>query len=839
MSRPSEEKTIPNPSERPRNAPTVSDATIAAEQVTSVEAVSAPLSFADPAEGSRPQVHLEGFDVIRQFEARGGEADIFLVGSATGNNVLKLYRYGINPKFEILQRMVALSRENPRCFVQIHYFGYHPESQRFFELQEFIPGGTLGDIMDGQPLPEIYIREFLVRMTEILTILHQHEILHLDLKPGNILLRSRDPLEIVLTDFGIASILEEEFSKKMTEVKGTSLYQSPESLSGVVSKKSDWWSLGIMLLEMLAGSHPFAQLNRQVVFFQLAVKGIPIPENLPGKWKALLRGLLLRNPEQRWSGREVQGWLAGEFTAPPPDENPDGIGEIQAADATANRPFDFMGVSYVALPTLLGAFASTPEGWAQGKVQVLKRYVLSWLEERRMFEQAGRLAVILDEEIDPDLALFRIIYTSYGDLPLYWQGIPVSAGKIAGILPEILEGTCPPLEQQFLDSLCKKQVLPLHEALTGQPDWKNAPLLFFIGNLQQSALHLASLKERVRALLLALDSRLREHHPVDLLNLAMDGDAYGQTAYSVISLLGFIDFAVKCGVFSYQEAQAWRFCAHLFDHLQISLPYRQIFRRFGREIVHDITSDGSLQEMVFLVMNAPEINEENVKAFQLIRNKHPWILDMLRVRFKLSPTADMGKFLEMHLLHFRAREKREVLEKKVLPPFMQEILRGPNLPARFAFLIRRLSENPHLLPDRRKFRLPGEAGKLFLIDQWADIEAGLPMGEGKELHFSSPESFAFLLEYLTLQEKIFKFRETTTAAPEQNAALAVFAAFTFGILLSAPYWLPLWLLFGFWYFRATPEAVRGRALPGLEREAAAAETRLREEAGKPWKKFKD
>lgn len=209
-------------------------------------------------------VHLQGFNILRQFEARGGEADIFLVKTGDDEGILKLYRFGINPKMEIVQAMLALSREHPKQFVQIQFFGYHPETRRFFELQEYIREGSLVEYLARTPegVEETIILAFLRQTCEILSILHANNILHLDLKPGNILLRHADPLEIVLTDFGIASILQKDFSKKMTEVKGTSLFQSPESIAGVVGRPSDWWSLGMIILEMLTGKNRNFSITR-------------------------------------------------------------------------------------------------------------------------------------------------------------------------------------------------------------------------------------------------------------------------------------------------------------------------------------------------------------------------------------------------------------------------------------------------------------------------------------------------------------------------------------------------------------------------------------------------
>ena len=84
--------------------------------------------------------------------------------------------------------------------------------------------------------------------------LHSANVLHRDIKPSNILVRSVDPLDLVLTDFGISSITD--LSLHLTSVNRTAAYCAPEALTGVVAKASDWWSVGVIMIELLSGSIP-------------------------------------------------------------------------------------------------------------------------------------------------------------------------------------------------------------------------------------------------------------------------------------------------------------------------------------------------------------------------------------------------------------------------------------------------------------------------------------------------------------------------------------------------------------------------------------------------------
>lgn len=176
-----------------------------------------------------------GWKVLEQFPTRGAEADVFLVEKGSEKRVLKLYRYGIRPKTEVLAGVQKITTTHPHLLVPVLEYGDDKTTGCFFEMDAFIPEGTLWDFLAETRLLESDIFFLLKFLTKALAVLHQEGILHLDLKPGNILLRSRSPFSPILSDFGMSSRQDEAMSNKMTEAKGTAMYQSPESLTGVVS----------------------------------------------------------------------------------------------------------------------------------------------------------------------------------------------------------------------------------------------------------------------------------------------------------------------------------------------------------------------------------------------------------------------------------------------------------------------------------------------------------------------------------------------------------------------------------------------------------------------------
>ncbi len=209
-------------------------------------------TIAEKKSGSSLEFKISSFrdyPVLRQYPASGGEADIYLLEKESDKRILKLYRYGMNPKKDILRQVKELSDTFPEHIVRIYEYGYDDRTGRWYEIQEYAEYGSLRDFVKTRP-DESQLRRIIDETVEGLKVLHYSNILHLDIKPSNILVRETSPLDLIFTDFGIASVLDPELSKKLTNVKGTPLYWSPEAFTGVVGREADYWSLGMIVLEL-------------------------------------------------------------------------------------------------------------------------------------------------------------------------------------------------------------------------------------------------------------------------------------------------------------------------------------------------------------------------------------------------------------------------------------------------------------------------------------------------------------------------------------------------------------------------------------------------------------
>jgi serine/threonine protein kinase len=187
---------------------------------------------------------------------------------------------------------------------------------------EFVPYGDIRPLIkEIQSLPQNekfhQIDLIIKEMAIALKFLHDHDIIHRDLKPSNILIRNKNPLDLVFIDFGISKKLDEELSKvATTSFKGTIYYIAPEEISNYFGKEIDWWHLGIIIYELLTGKNPFHKLSEQAVINLLTTKNIEIPKNIPEKYQTLLKGLLTRDYEKRWNYQQVHDWLNGKTNIP-------------------------------------------------------------------------------------------------------------------------------------------------------------------------------------------------------------------------------------------------------------------------------------------------------------------------------------------------------------------------------------------------------------------------------------------------------------------------------------------------------------------------------------------
>src|SRR5580692_12282598 len=177
------------------------------------------------------------------------------------------------------------------------------EDGLFYITMEFVEGRSLQTLIDSrQPFPVSRVLKLMEQVCSALDFAHQHNVVHRDIKPANLMMTADDTVKI--TDFGTAKILQ--FGTAQTaHVMGTPSYMSPEQVKGKpVDGRSDIFSLGVILYEMMTGEKPFPGQNITTVIYKI-INEEPIPPRSldssihPGL-SAVITRALAKDPGERY-----------------------------------------------------------------------------------------------------------------------------------------------------------------------------------------------------------------------------------------------------------------------------------------------------------------------------------------------------------------------------------------------------------------------------------------------------------------------------------------------------------------------------------------------------------
>jgi tRNA A-37 threonylcarbamoyl transferase component Bud32/DNA-binding NarL/FixJ family response regulator len=248
-------------------------------------------------------VRIRGHRCLRRL-AVGGSSSVFLAEhESTGRQlVLKVFRQ--------VPDVVDSSQSFDRFLREFELIAHlrHPNIAQIYDLgvaddhlylaMEYFAGGDLRARMD-RPLAWRDALGYLRQMAEALAALHRLGLLHRDVKPGNVLLREDG--SIAFNDFGLARQLGLESDiTGARAIFGTPHYMSPEQGRGLpLDERSDLYSLGIVLYEMLTGTKPFQAETPLAVIYKHANEPVPaLPEDL-AHLQELLESMLAKRPAGR------------------------------------------------------------------------------------------------------------------------------------------------------------------------------------------------------------------------------------------------------------------------------------------------------------------------------------------------------------------------------------------------------------------------------------------------------------------------------------------------------------------------------------------------------------
>lgn len=205
---------------------------------------------------------------------------------------IKHGRLFFNKEIDIIKQL-----DHPNIIKLIDYIEDEKRSIAYL-IFEYCPRGDLGEFLKGRPLKEKHVKRIMKELASGLRYLLSKNIFHRDLKPKNILMM--DDKSIKITDFGLAK--KTNPSDLSETICGSPLYMAPEIMKkNKYCIKSDLWSIGIMLYEMVTGNVPFMASNHYQLVMKVSKDDVEIPDylNISDECRDLIYRLLQKDPEIR------------------------------------------------------------------------------------------------------------------------------------------------------------------------------------------------------------------------------------------------------------------------------------------------------------------------------------------------------------------------------------------------------------------------------------------------------------------------------------------------------------------------------------------------------------
>ncbi len=395
-----------------------------------------------------PAALRDRYRIIKPMPTRGAEAELLIVQAISGgpNLVAKIYRHGILPKRDVQERISKIPLAH-----RVDVLEEGVSDGYAYELMELCEYGSLREMMGGGALASETLHGVIDELAIALQDVHSVGLVHRDLKPENILIRSRKPLDLVLTDFSIASILD--VTQRFTGVARTMPYASPESLSGVIDFKCDFWAMGMLVLECATGTHPFAGLSEAVVMHHLTTRNIDLSAVQDRNVRKLLRGLLQRDPAVRWGAGEIRRWLENDTSLAEPAE--------QSSVKGFDEPYHIASEICHKPEQLAVALA---RHWKEGVADISNGQLLTWFRDVQKDQNVVRLLIDMRSQMgmSVNLQLLKLILHLAPGIPPVWMGETIELSTILTYANKALKGESE--AACWLDNLYQHRVLEVYAA---------------------------------------------------------------------------------------------------------------------------------------------------------------------------------------------------------------------------------------------------------------------------------------------------------------------------------------------------------------------------------------
>ncbi len=386
---------------------------------------------------------IDEYTILEAVETTQATKECFLVKNDQDEvYFLTLYHENYAPDKAIYKALLKADIDHVAALIKTGYW-----NNRFFEVTEQIKGGAL-DTLDY--IDENQIEKLVDEIGRALRDFSEAGMRHRDLSPQNILIRNKEHFDLVIIDFSSARLSDYDLDTD-TPLELTR-YTAPEAIIGGISPASDWWSLGMIILEQITKGAFFENINDKAFMIHLVTRGVQLPTNIGERVLLLLKGLLCRDPLKRWHWEEVDKWLKKEYVAPP-IEALTNLEQKKEKKITLGEE-TYTNIGYFALA------AAEEKNWNEGLALFTSGKISNWVKE--ILGEGTTSSSIRNlrskENIDIEW-LFSLALMHLNDaLPLTWRGqIIIPAWLLSNPIfaSQLIEGEIP----EYLDILNREKWL--------------------------------------------------------------------------------------------------------------------------------------------------------------------------------------------------------------------------------------------------------------------------------------------------------------------------------------------------------------------------------------------